>query len=308
MNLNSFIEHAQSGTLPQEGILEDAPGKQINFDSLDLSGWSFFNCTFDQCTFENCQLPGSQWNQCQLLNCDFKNSLFNDSLFIETTLKYCQSEQNQWDATEWMNSTIEEFSCTEDSFKSANFSQMTTRKWQSYSSDFSDTTSMECLFEQCSHQNLEAPRSSWLDCQMTELNCVKANLYNARFLAGSQLTSAAFDQAYLANASFAEANLTQASLNEAELSNANFSGANLQKARLNRINGERTVWVRANCAEADFYGSQLIYSLWLEADLRKADFEACNLYSADFYLATFGETHLKKSNLEQTQIEEWQPS
>lgn len=109
----------------------------------------------------------------------------------------------------------------------------------------------------------------------------RASMVNVRFVHGSKLDGAVFEEADCSESNFRGATMTAADLRNARLDRSDFSTCDLEKARFDGASAKEALFIGTNLRGASLRGFDFLQGIAQRANVEDADFRGANLFRVD---------------------------
>ena len=195
---------------------------ELDFNSQNLSGAEFENCTFKQVDFSEAQLGEARFRNCAFKQCSFrgvdgKGVQFSNCNFFDSD----NGKGGTFNYAELRNALFESCNLSTSSFKGALL----------FEARFEDCTAQGCTFEDATFSYVLGGRTSTTSLFIRASNFDYAQFKNLS-LEGCTLTENSFRETDFSGCDFTDADLNGSNLAGADTIRAIFDGADLRETNL----------------------------------------------------------------------------
>lgn len=297
-------QRSLQGALLEHSNLAYAQFTDVDFSEAVLAHADLSNTRFVRCTFKDANLGRCRLKDAYFDDCDFTNSILSNAAIEDSEFSNCLFSDRQ--------DTFLETQCLRTRFthcemKRGTFYQMTMTGSQFTHSILDESNFLECDLRRCGFENTALNGVNLVSTDLTDADFSHAEAHNIRFVNGCTLEGARFYRSDVKQSNFRECALKGADFTEANLDACDFSDADLRQAVLTGAQARQSMFYQTNLEQVEATGFNAMEASFQDARMPGAVFQKANLYSANLYGVTVGDTDFRQANLKKTLFKDWRP-
>ncbi len=291
--------------------------EQVDFTNASLKGCNFEGAILARAVLSNADCSGAKFDYANLGAVTAHSTDFTSAHFTETILW-----KSDFSHARFLSAVLDEVQAMEIIIGGTDFTQCNLEGFRFIKLKLKDTIFKEaklggsifvdCDIIGCDFTGATMPNSVWTNSSLVNTAFDRADLTSNSFSAKEE------EPVSIANLSFVECNLEKANFQKLAMPGSNFRNANLQNANFGESevrqadfsysNAKQALFRKAVLTHSNFDHADIMEGIMTKAYLSGASFKHANLYAVDFLRSTMGETDFTGANLDNTIIQDWQPS
>jgi uncharacterized protein YjbI with pentapeptide repeats len=303
-------------------VLDNLDLSQCLLEQVDLTGASLKNTNLSGAILVRSILNGADLSGANLKGANIGNVKAQGANFSDVNLTSAKLSKGDFTRAVFHRCHIEDAESLELTLDHADFSEaslpglklidaiITGAKF--IKSDMTNAMFLQCSLKDVDFQQAVMPNCVWADTVLDYINFDRADLTKNCFVATepdkTNLSQVRFINACLNRVNFQGISMPGSDLSKASMDNAIFSGADLRQSDFSQAHAPQAQFRKANLQHSNLTGINLMEGSLAKARLSGATFSGANLYSVDFLRSVMGETDFSGCNLDNTLIQDWQPS
>lgn len=294
----AFLEQVDFSNASLKGCnFKDAILARALLNNADCTGANFDHTNLGAVTAHKTDFTSAHFTESTLSNSDFSQSLFHSAV-----LEDVQALEIILDGADFTRCDLKSFQFIKLKFQRAIFRE----------AQLSGSIFVQCHITNCDFTGATMPNTIWANTSLVNNNFDRADLTSNSFSANEEepvtIEGLSFKESILEKANFQKLSMPGSNFRKANIQNANFGEAEIKQADFSFANAKQALFRKAVLTHSNFDHAIIMEGIMSKAHLSGVSFKHANLYAVDFLRATMGETDFTGANLDNTIIQDWQPS
>ncbi len=291
--------------------------EQVNFSGSSLRNVNFSGAILARANLSAADLTGANFTDANIgavkaLEADFTEAEFNNTKLSRADFSGANFTRCVFNDVESLELIVNQADFTESEMREFKFIEVDVRGASFVRTNLTQSVFLQSSLTDVNFESAVMPGCIWADVLLDQISFNKADLSKNCFAATapekSRLGNVSFVEACLDRSNFQNMCMPGSNLCNSSMDNAMFSGADLHESNLSKVNAPQAQFRKANLQFCDMTGINLKEGSLAKARISGARFTGANLYAVDFLRAFVGETDFSGCNLDNTLIQDWQPS